>query len=567
MQNNADTTVSSDDINQLNSVWAQCDTEDEQGNKIKNGDGNLNKNELSAFLTKLMTDSKSLYNSVIGFLRKTPESLDSLKSATIVDEENGVETYYNEEGGISRIVNKKDGTDFSYETGYKDGQVSFEYETNKPVNGKLYNDKGQLECVSENGKDMMYTDSADGKRVLAMVLDNNAGTTTMYRDDGSIYSIENPRTKITEYYDVNNNVIVTFNDNYSENPNDAKAVANNLRLLCSYVISADINQQKGLKDMMAIINPDNYSEIANESADYNLDSNIFTKFVTFYNREDKNEILIEKFQMFLEQAKKKNVYTKDFEEKFERFKNDSGKLAQVLQTLCNRIERSNFVRNASTMQPNGEIDAAFEQGYTGDCWLIASIVSIKNNPEMKSKLDDMINVTYEADNSTVKEVSVTIKGNDYKISAEELNGAIEYSTGDLDVRALEIAVNRYCLENDISDINEGGLGKNAFEILFDGAVVQSFENVTDENFDILRRDNVVAVTRGVDAEDITLKSGFTGRDSTGNSVNIVTSHAYSISKVDENNVYLINPWASEEIIQMSIEDFKQAFNGFDYVTV
>ena len=179
----------------------------------------------------------------------------------------------------------------------------------------------------------------------------------------------------------------------------------------------------------------------------------------------------------------------------------------------------------------------------------------------------MINVTYEADNSTVKEVSVTIKGNDYKISAEELNGAIEYSTGDLDVRALEIAVNRYCLENDISDINEGGLGKNAFEILFDGAVVQSFENVTDENFDILRRDNVVAVTRGVDAEDITLKSGFTGRDSTGNSVNIVTSHAYSISKVDENNVYLINPWASEEIIQMSIEDFKQAFNGFDYVTV
>lgn len=567
MQNNADTTVSSDDINQLNSVWAQCDTEDEQGNKIKNGDGNLNKNELSAFLTKLMTDSKSLYNSVIGFLRKTPESLDSLKSATIVDEENGVETYYNEEGGISRIVNKKDGTDFSYETGYKDGQVSFEYETNKPVNGKLYNDKGQLECVSENGKDMMYTDSADGKRVLAMVLDNNAGTTTMYRDDGSIYSIENPRTKITEYYDVNNNVIVTFNDNYSENPNDAKAVANNLRLLCSYVISADINQQKGLKDMMAIINPDNYSEIANESADYNLDSNIFTKFVTFYNGEDKNEILIEKFQMFLEQAKKKNVYTKDFEEKFERFKNDSGKLAQVLQTLCNRIERSNFVRNASTMQPNGEIDAAFEQGYTGDCWLIASIVSIKNNPEMKSKLDDMINVTYEADNSTVKEVSVTIKGNDYKISAEELNGAIEYSTGDLDVRALEIAVNRYCLENDISDINEGGLGKNAFEILFDGAVVQSFENVTDENFDILRRDNVVAVTRGVDAEDITLKSGFTGRDSTGNSVNIVTSHAYSISKVDENNVYLINPWASEEIIQMSIEDFKQAFNGFDYVTV
>ena len=352
-----------------------------------------------------------------------------------------------------------------------------------------------------------------------------------------------------------------------EQPNDAKAVANNLRLLCSYVISADINQQKGLKDMMAIINPDNYSEIANESADYNLDSNIFTKFVTFYNGEDKNEILIEKFQMFLEQAKKKNVYTKDFEEKFERFKNDSGKLAQVLQTLCNRIERSNFVRNASTMQPNGEIDAAFEQGYTGDCWLIASIVSIKNNPEMKSKLDDMINVTYEADNSTVKEVSVTIKGNDYKISAEELNGAIEYSTGDLDVRALEIAVNRYCLENDISDINEGGLGKNAFEILFDGAVVQSFENVTDENFDILRRDNVVAVTRGVDAEDITLKSGFTGRDSTGNSVNIVTSHAYSISKVDENNVYLINPWASEEIIQMSIEDFKQAFNGFDYVTV
>lgn len=567
MQNNADTTVSSDDINQLNSVWAQCDTEDEQGNKIKNGDGNLNKNELSAFLTKLMTASKSLYNSVIGFLRKTPESLDSLKSATIVDEENGVETYYNEEGGISRIVNKKDGTDFSYETGYKDGQVSFEYETNKPVNGKLYNDKGQLECVSENGKDMMYTDSADGKRVLAMVLDNNAGTTTMYRDDGSIYSIENPRTKITEYYDVNNNVIVTFNDNYSENPNDAKAVANNLRLLCSYVISADINQQKGLKDMMAIINPDNYSEIANESADYNLDSNIFTKFVTFYNGEDKNEILIEKFQMFLEQAKKKNVYTKDFEEKFERFKNDSGKLAQVLQTLCNRTERSNFVRNASTMQPNGKIDAAFEQGYTGDCWLIASIVSIKNNPEMKSKLDDMINVTYEADNSTVKEVSVTIKGNDYKISAEELNGAIEYSTGDLDVRALEIAVNRYCLENDISDINEGGLGKNAFEILFDGAVVQSFENVTDENFDILRRDNVVAVTRGVEAEDITLKSGFTGRDSTGNSVNIVTSHAYSISKVDKNNVYLINPWASEEIIQMSIEDFKQAFNGFDYVTV
>ena len=127
-------------------------------------------------------------------------------------------------------------------------------------------------------------------------------------------------------------------------------------------------------------------------------------------------------------------------------------LNTFVEQLKNRIKAGSR-KNTSITKPNGKIDEDFKQGNTGDCWLLASIKAISSRPKGLRILNDSIKVNNDGS------VTVTLKGvnKTYTISKEELESNIQLSRGDGDIRALEIAVNKYFEEKrglgDQLDIN------------------------------------------------------------------------------------------------------------------
>lgn len=94
---------------------------------------------------------------------------------------------------------------------------------------------------------------------------------------------------------------------------------------------------------------------------------------------------------------------------------------------------------------NGKIEN-FRQGKTGDCWLLSTLYGISNSEKGKQILSEFI----IPDNKGG--VTINLKGanKSYYITQDDINNAIkknQYSTGDPDVIAVELAVEKFRMEN------------------------------------------------------------------------------------------------------------------------
>jgi hypothetical protein len=233
--------------------------------------------------------------------------------------------------------------------------------------------------------------------------------------------------------------------------------------------------------------------------------------------------------------------------------------------------------NKDISKPNCKIDQDFSQGNTGDCWLLASIKAIASRPKGLKILNESIKVD-EFGNTVV-----TLKGvnKTYVISPEELNSNIAYAQGDGDIRALEIAVNKYIEEkrgiNMRLDIN-GGYGNVAYLILigdknfvannigkfnnknkiFENNLTDEFnyrnktfdDNLIDEFNNI---DKIFTVSSSKNIESITI-------DENGDTHILTRRHAYAVIRSDTKYVYLVNPWDSKIEFKITRELFKEFFN-------
>lgn len=213
---------------------------------------------------------------------------------------------------------------------------------------------------------------------------------------------------------------------------------------------------------------------------------------------------------------------------------------------------------------NGEIDNTFEQGQTGDCWLLGSIQAIAQNEKGKQILNDSIKIL---DNGNVE---VTLKGvnKTYTFTQQEIMGRNELSSGDLDVRALEMAVQKYIEENpnemhSWNDQFEGNTGHTAFKILVGGSnkynglgVIFSNTtkwNITDKTIDNFNEPGNIAVTSS------SSKSNYAFVDGNGTQQELIGRHTYAIKGSDEQNVYLVNPHDTSKIITVPREEYKKFF--------
>lgn len=227
------------------------------------------------------------------------------------------------------------------------------------------------------------------------------------------------------------------------------------------------------------------------------------------------------------------------------------------------INRSDTLKTAVPERPNGKIDRSYKQGQTGDCWLLAGIQSLAMTPQGKKMLDNAVKVDKKGN------ATVTLKGvgKKYTVTARDLKCSNELSTGDTDVRALEIAMDRYFRESvtaeqdSRADIDGNSVGK-ALALLGDPNKTVEFmgqRNVAKGIVALADRGMkgkaaVTGMSGNIDPSDI---KAF---DERGKKVQVYNAHAYSIQEIAVDGITLINPHDTSHTLKMSLEDYIKHFN-------
>jgi len=235
-----------------------------------------------------------------------------------------------------------------------------------------------------------------------------------------------------------------------------------------------------------------------------------------------------------------------------------------LLRYCNRIEVTD---PPEISKPNGEIDMEQAQGKTGDCWLLAGCISIYKKPEGKKILESLIDV-----NKETGDVVVSLKGVDkkYTVTYEEVKQAIYLSGGDGDIRAVEIAFNKYIHEKAIERESRGEVDINGNTVEFIYQVLLG-NNEKIEKYNPLMNDmfnnpnkfyELGSGGRNIDTGKwLDYKNDLKDAmiNSKGEPVDFVTGHAYAVIKADENYVYLINPWDSSETLRITPQKLESLY--------
>lgn len=277
--------------------------------------------------------------------------------------------------------------------------------------------------------------------------------------------------------------------------------------------------------------------------------------------------------MYMQAMKRDGIYTDDIGKLIDGHidyeKNKFGKMSSKLidrdlKTLSDRIKQTKKGGN-TLYQANGKIDSSFKQGiYARDCWIISTIKSLSINPKGQKMLDDIMSIDENGD------VTVQLKGVDkrYTISKEELEGANEFAQGDLDVRAIEIAIRRY--------LNEIGDHAKLFEKIknrFSGAHIHLSDYNMYNGMHNLSTPYYMLFGKPLVADAQPNKKTIEQIKS-GNYSTVVVSHntykinhyafqkyhVYTATKADNKYVYLFNPEIPNEKLKMTHKDFLKFFN-------
>lgn len=262
--------------------------------------------------------------------------------------------------------------------------------------------------------------------------------------------------------------------------------------------------------------------------------------------------------MYMQAMKRESVYADDIDKSIdghiEYEKNKFGRMNSKLidrdmRFLTDRYKQTKWKEN--TVYPaNGKVDAKFNQGdYILDCWLIAAIKSISVNPKGREMLEDLISLD-DKGNVTVKLKGV---GKKYTMSKEELEGANELAQGDLDARAIEIAIRKYFHE---TDHNLSEKIKNRFNgpiIHFDEYNMYRGIHTLSRPYHILFGEKVVPDSH---PNKDTIDKIKTGKYSTV----VGDGHAFAVLGADDKYVYLSDPRETDKKRKLTHKDFIKSFN-------
>ena len=254
-------------------------------------------------------------------------------------------------------------------------------------------------------------------------------------------------------------------------------------------------------------------------------------------------------------------------------------LESIEKEANQRIKASKLKREENLATLDGEFNSTSRQGRVGDCWLLAGVNSMLATDKGKEIINDLVKVDNDSQTASVTLPGV---GKTYDVSFKEIKANIENATGDMDMRAIEIAAEKYAMENTVGKEKKYDLNANYLFTAFDLLAPPKSkinEHIYGEK-DVSKALNKIQKSKGdiaastnariFDKEDkekqneainkdlgaVILKND---ADNSEESVLIESNHAYSITKVTSSHVYLINPWNSSETIRVDREPFEQRF--------
>ncbi len=221
---------------------------------------------------------------------------------------------------------------------------------------------------------------------------------------------------------------------------------------------------------------------------------------------------------------------------------------------------------------NGKIEDT-SQASIGDCWVLSGVNSLRTSSVGEAYLKNAIKQNDDGS------VTVTLKGvnKQYTYSAKEIienkysDSSKSFSTGDTDMNLLERAIGDYRSELIASgDYKKDGrnlaktAGKDATvtDPLKGGQIDEAIYYITGKTSKFVCNDEKetkkMIETYDKSSNKYVMNCSFKEKDESVGS--ITTSHAYSITNVDEDNVYVVNPWdSSKEIAYPKDKFFNNAF--------
>ena len=277
-----------------------------------------------------------------------------------------------------------------------------------------------------------------------------------------------------------------------------------------------------------------------------------------------------------------------------------------IKTLMNGERMSNFT---NPIIPNGVISNSLvskdgkigitKQGENGDCWLLSAINALNSTDKGKELISNMLEYHNNGNNQSGYTV-VHLSMGDFKITDREVANARQskkYASGDDDMIIFQLAAEKaikssgdnyaYDSDNtpeyvedlvpnsDKSTIERGDLGKAAY--IFGG------NSATICKSDVIIKDgNAVWGKNGINEAlqlymsnpsnnivmNASIKQGTNAslKDvQTGENINFIGNHQYSIESIDNNVVTLTNPKDSGKKLKISINDFKNTFTQIEYI--
>ena len=324
------------------------------------------------------------------------------------------------------------------------------------------------------------------------------------------------------------------------------------------------SSSKTLEKYIDNINTDNVIDIVFEY-NWKYGKSIFNEIMrnVFISSKTRAKAVKHIKDMYMQALKSKGVYTDDYDKlidghieyeknKFGRMK--SKDIDEDLRGLFDRQWQRGKINN-KLIPANGKIDATFNQGHVQDCWLLSAIKSLSINPKGLEMLNDLISLD-DKGNVTVQLVGVKRV---YTISKEELEGANEFAQGDLDIRAIELAVNKYLHEvgdhggkpnnakinKYCSDIYDGNHMSTSYRILFDKPV-NNDTRLNEETIEEIKSGNYSTVV--LSSNNSQIQEYYAKR------------HIYAVIGADDEFVYLSDPYYPDIKCPITHSDFIKFFN-------